>query len=116
MGYVWEEGKTADVFTDDNDAWYKSGDIGRFDFGKLKIPIFFLNKFISRYNSNGSLDITGRIKELIITAGGENITPVLIEENIKRMLPDVVNNVMVVGDQRKYLTCLLTLRYLCTFS
>ena len=41
MGYIWEEGKTADVFTDDNDAWYKSGDIGRFDFGKLKKPIFF---------------------------------------------------------------------------
>ena len=34
MGYIWEEGKTADVFTDDNDAWYKSGDIGRFEFGK----------------------------------------------------------------------------------
>ena len=70
----------------------------------------FEDKFLLRFNSNGSLEITGRIKELIITAGGENITPVLIEENIKRMLPGVVGNVMVVGDQRKYLTCLLTLR------
>lgn len=91
MGYIWEEGKTADAYTDDNDKWYRSGDIGR-----LK--------------SNGSLEITGRIKELIITAGGENITPVVIEENIKRVLPGVVSNVMVVGDQRKYLICLLTLR------
>ena len=67
-----------------------------------------------RFNSNGSLEITGRIKELIITAGGENITPVVIEDNIKKMLPCVVGNVVVVGDRRKYLTCLLTLRYFFT--
>ena len=30
MGYIWEEGKTADAFTDDEEAWYKSGDMGRF--------------------------------------------------------------------------------------
>ena len=54
--------------------------------------------------------MTGRIKELIITAGGENITPVVIEDNIKEALLDVVGNAVVVGDQRKYLTCLLTLR------
>ena len=36
MGYIWEEGKTADAYTDDNDKWYRSGDIGRFEFGSFK--------------------------------------------------------------------------------
>ena len=112
MGYIWEEAKTADAFTDDKDAWYKSGDIGRCDFWNSELKDNSQAKFHPRFNSNGSLEITGRIKELIITTGGENITPVVIEENIKRMLPSVVSNVMVVGDQRKYLTCLITLRCL----
>ncbi len=48
------------------------------------------------------------IAELLITSGGENIPPVMIESAIKSELP-FVNNVMVVGDRRKYLTCLITL-------
>ena len=63
-----------------------------------------------RHDSDGFLTITGRIKELIITAGGENISPVAIEDNIRRELPDIVSNVMAVGDRRKHLTCLVTLR------
>ena len=47
--------------------------------------------------------------ELIITSGGENIAPVPIENNIKQEIP-FLSNVMVVGDHRNYLTCLLTLK------
>ena len=47
--------------------------------------------------------------ELIITSGGENIAPVPIENNIKLEVP-FLSNVMVVGDHRNYLTCLLTLK------
>lgn len=49
------------------------------------------------------------MKELIITAGGENIPPVLIENEIKSALPCVAN-VMALGDNRKYLACLITLK------
>ena len=89
MGYIYREDATRKDMTED--GWLRTGDLADID-------------------NEGFHKIVGREKDLIITAGGENITPVLIEENIKRMLPGVVGNVMVVGDQRKYLTCLLTLR------
>ena len=47
--------------------------------------------------------------ELIITAGGENIPPVPIEDAIKEEVP-LISNVMVIGDKRKFLSCLLTLK------
>jgi long-chain-fatty-acid--CoA ligase ACSBG len=59
--------------------------------------------------SNNVLSITGRIKELIITAGGENVAPVLIENEINTILP-LFAQVVVIGDKRKYLSCLLTLK------
>ena len=60
-------------------------------------------------DERGFLYITGRFKELIITAGGENIPPVLIENAIKDACK-LVSNAFVVGDYRKYLGCLITLK------
>ncbi len=59
--------------------------------------------------SDGYFEITGRIKELIITAGGENVPPVVIEEAIKSEIPGI-SNVMIVGDKKKFLSCLVTLQ------
>lgn len=57
-------------------------------------------------DTEGYLTITGRIKELIITAGGENIPPVRIEDLIKSNLPNDAQ-VMLVGDKKKFLTLLV---------
>lgn len=88
MGYMYEPERTIQAI--DADGWLHSGDIGKQD-------------------SNGSYIITGRIKELIITAGGENIPPVPIEFALKDLLP-CVSNVVVVGDGQKMLVCLFTLK------
>ena len=55
------------------------------------------------------LKITGRIKELLITAGGENIAPVPVENKIKYSCP-IISNVVLIGDRRKFLSVLVTLR------
>mmetsp|Transcript_10573 Transcript_10573/g.17252 ORF Transcript_10573/g.17252 Transcript_10573/m.17252 type:complete len:737 (+) Transcript_10573:1790-4000(+) len=57
---------------------------------------------------NQLIRITGRFKELIVTAGGENIPPVPIEEHLMSICP-VLSNVVMIGDQRKYNTALVTL-------
>lgn len=88
MGYLRMEDKTHEAI--DDEGWLHSGDIGRLD-------------------SDGFLFITGRIKELIITAGGENVAPVLLEDNLKAELP-CLSNSMVIGDKRKFLSVLLTLK------
>uniref|UniRef100_T1J7B1 long-chain-fatty-acid--CoA ligase n=1 Tax=Strigamia maritima TaxID=126957 RepID=T1J7B1_STRMM len=88
MGYLGLEEMTKEALEEDN--WLHTGDIGYID-------------------TDGFLFITGRIKELIITSGGENIPPVLIEEQIKKILP-VLSNCMLIGDKRNYLTILLTLK------
>eukprot|EP00095_Tigriopus_kingsejongensis_P004090 snap_masked-scaffold764_size101305-processed-gene-0.1 protein:Tk04090 transcript:snap_masked-scaffold764_size101305-processed-gene-0.1-mRNA-1 annotation:"hypothetical protein LOTGIDRAFT_234625" len=88
MGYLKDESKTRATF--DKEGWLKSGDTGTRD-------------------SDGFVSITGRIKELIITAGGENIAPVLLEDNIKKELP-CISNAVIIGEQRKFISCLLTLK------
>mmetsp|Transcript_66849 Transcript_66849/g.169564 ORF Transcript_66849/g.169564 Transcript_66849/m.169564 type:complete len:745 (+) Transcript_66849:51-2285(+) len=60
-------------------------------------------------DTNGMTRITGRYKELIIGAGGENIAPVPVEENIKLLAP-AISNVIMVGDNRKYNIALVTLQ------
>jgi long-chain-fatty-acid--CoA ligase ACSBG len=87
MGYMNNPQKTLETFH--SDGWLKSGDIGTMD-------------------EDGFFSVTGRIKELLITAGGENVAPVIIEDAIKKELP-CISNVMVVGDRRKFLSCILTL-------
>mmetsp|Transcript_81484 Transcript_81484/g.182200 ORF Transcript_81484/g.182200 Transcript_81484/m.182200 type:complete len:198 (-) Transcript_81484:212-805(-) len=72
------------------DGWLRSGDMGCMDV-------------------NGFVRVTGRYKELIITAGGENVAPVPIEDSIKKLCP-AVSNAMMVGDKRKFNTCLVTLK------
>jgi long-chain-fatty-acid--CoA ligase ACSBG len=49
------------------------------------------------------------LSELIITAGGENIAPVLIEDIVKEELP-IIGNCMLIGDKRKFLSILLCLK------
>ncbi|KDR23088.1 Long-chain-fatty-acid--CoA ligase ACSBG2, partial [Zootermopsis nevadensis] len=88
MGYLDDPEKTSEAL--DEEGWLHSGDIGKID-------------------ENDFLYITGRIKELIITAGGENIPPVLIEEEVKAQLP-CISNAMLIGDKRKFLSVLLTLK------
>lgn len=88
MGYLNESDKTNEA--KDNNGWLHSGDLGRID-GK------------------GFLYVTGRIKELVITAGGENIPPVHIEQQLLKQLP-ALSNAMLIGDMKKYLTILVTLK------
>merc|ERR1719409_1491075 len=59
--------------------------------------------------THGFVKITGRYKELIIGAGGENIAPVPIEDDVKA-LHDGIANIMMVGDKRKFNVALVTLK------
>ncbi|CAK4670604.1 unnamed protein product, partial [Aphanomyces euteiches] len=88
MGYLNNEEQTAAAI--DADGWLHTGDCATFD-------------------EDGFGFITGRIKELIITAGGENVPPVLLETTLKEELP-ILGHVMAVGDKRKFISALLALK------
>ena len=83
-GYWRNNEKTAETYTDD--GWLRTGDVGRLD-------------------ADGYLTITGRIKDIIITAGGKNITPAEIESRLK--FSHYVSDAVIIGDKRKYLTALI---------
>jgi len=82
-GYLGKPEKTAETFTPD--GWLKTGDIGRIE--------------------DGYLVITGRMKDIIITAGGKNITPAEIESRLK--FSHYISDAVIIGDRRKYLTALI---------
>ncbi|WP_395296506.1 AMP-dependent synthetase/ligase [Kitasatospora hibisci] len=69
------------------DGWIATGDIGSLD-------------------SEGYLTITGRKKEIIVTAGGKNVAPAVIEDRIRAHA--LIGEVMVVGDRRPFIGCLVT--------
>ena len=72
----------------DKDGWFHSGDIGELD-------------------SDGFLKITGRKKELLVTAGGKNVAPAVLEDRIRAHW--LVSQCMVVGDAKPYIAALITI-------
>ncbi|WP_405475538.1 AMP-dependent synthetase/ligase [Paenarthrobacter ilicis] len=84
-GYFNRPDLTAETFAD---GWFRTGDIGELD-------------------SNGFLKITGRKKEIIVTAGGKNVVPALLEDQIRA--DALVSQVLVVGDNRPFIGALVTL-------
>lgn len=85
-GYMKNNDATADSFT--SDGWMRTGDVVNID-------------------DDGFIFITGRIKDIIITAGGKNITPANLETDLMNIA--LVEHAVVVGDARPYLCALLTL-------
>eukprot|EP01040_Poterioochromonas_malhamensis_P007352 gene7352-7933_t len=97
MGYMYMLKETQDTI--DEEGYLHSGDVAEFDD----------NDDPNIIKPSGFMRITGRIKELIITAGGENIPPVLIENEMKAAMV-AISNVMVIGDRRKFLSMLVSLK------
>ncbi|CAK9296946.1 unnamed protein product [Gordionus sp. m RMFG-2023] len=93
MGYLNMPQQTIEAI--DLNGWFSTGDMGK----------------LTKTSTGGPfLYITGRLKELIVTAGGENIAPIPIENIIKEQLCELVSNVMVIGDYRKFLSVILTFK------
>uniref|UniRef100_A0A0K2TMK5 long-chain-fatty-acid--CoA ligase n=1 Tax=Lepeophtheirus salmonis TaxID=72036 RepID=A0A0K2TMK5_LEPSM len=88
MGYLFNEQATSEAF--DKEGYFHTGDVGVRD-------------------KNGHYRITGRLKDLLLTSGGENVAPAPIENAIKHYLP-VVSNAVVVGDAEKFISVCLTIK------
>jgi long-chain acyl-CoA synthetase len=84
-GYWHNEVATKEVL--DSDGWLATGDIGEID-------------------EDGFVFITGRKKELLVTSGGKNVAPTVLEDRLRAS--ELVSQCMVVGDARPYIACLLT--------
>ncbi|WP_309070872.1 AMP-dependent synthetase/ligase [Arthrobacter sp.] len=84
-GYFKRPDLTEEAFTD---GWFHTGDIGQLD-------------------DDGFLSITGRKKEIIVTAGGKNVIPAQLEDTIRANA--LVSQCVVVGDQRPFISALITL-------
>jgi long-chain acyl-CoA synthetase len=84
-GYFRNEAATAEAL--EPDGWFHSGDIGEVD-------------------TDGYLRITDRKKDIIVTAGGKNVAPQNLENQLKTF--PIISQAMVYGDKRKYLTTLIT--------
>jgi len=82
-GYLNLPEKTAETLID---GWVHTGDVGELD-------------------EEGYLSITDRLKDIIITAGGKNITPSVMENELK--FSPYISDAVVIGDKRKFLTCLI---------
>ncbi len=85
-GYWRNEEATAEAL--DGDGWLHTGDMGALD-------------------DEGFLCVTGRKKELIVTAGGKNVSPAVLEDRLRAH--PLVSQTMVVGDNRPFVACLITL-------
>lgn len=84
-GYWRNEQATDDAFTD---GWFRTGDLGAVD-------------------EDGFLKITGRKKELIVTAGGKNVAPAVLEDRLRAH--PLISQAMVVGDNKPFIGALITI-------
>ena len=85
-GYWQNQAANDEVF--DSERWFKSGDLGKLD-------------------EDGFLYIVGRKKELIVTAGGKNVAPAVLEDRLRAH--PLVSQCMVVGDNQPFIAALVTL-------
>ena len=84
-GYWNNEAATAEAI--DTDGWFHTGDIGEID-------------------SDGFVSITGRKKELIVTAGGKNVAPAVLEDRVRAHW--LISQCLVVGDRQPFIAALIT--------